>query len=558
MAGAAEPESGEEHLRREFARRWPRWAARLRADLAAGEPPIYAGAPVLIPGFEVLLAEGHREVGRDDAAALRVQGDQVDGFLVGHPVQLSGVAGLTPPLLVAPSAGGVRCEGADGKTREVDLQAEVCGLQIEGAELFRRLQVEPPLLLTATRFPEFRSVTVYELATFYLPALRGFTAMTRSGAAESTELVEQQVDYLRFLLSLLPRGGDAVCVDVGTGSGWLAGALGRAGAAEVFGFDLRVASVGAFYELYPEADRSLLALGDMFDWPLGADCVDLIMIRNNSAFAFAKELGGPFTEMFRACRASLRPGGLIYLTYLSNCSGVEEAAFTNLGLREILAGLKGTGLDVVKIMRQGTGFGLLFAADPDLARIGREVVGQRIAARDQYFADEGEDHDVLHNWLVCLTDVAAEIGLAAVKQGRSKVLLRGDELMVAQMRVLLYEWYQVFCLVVEEAPAGDGDVLVVDLGGRLGGDDGEASDLRPFAARGADRRAAEYRRPWQFASLSGDQDRPISRVLAARMPGRLRCLAIGSELPAAEPEPAPRLSLLQRWRRRLVRSRLRT
>lgn len=551
------PSGGARTLKEEFERRWPAWARRLRPGLLRDQFEVYAGAPVLISGLGELLRDGHREIGRADAARLQVEGDEARGFVAGHPLRLTGVSDLVPPLMLGPRDDGVVCTDAEGRQVAVDISGEVASRSVAGAEMLGLLYLEPPLLVTASRFPELRSVTVYELATFFLPSLHGFTPLNGEIDTGAVAMVQEQAPFLRWLLDLLPRRSPRVAVDVGAGGGWLTGALGEAGASEALGFDLRVGDLLTFYQQYRKSDRAILALGDMFDWPLGDRCVDLILVRNSSALVFTDRFDAPFQDMFQAMGRSLRPGGILYLTFLTNCSGVEEASFSNIGLDEILAGLQGTGLEVVKMMRQGTGFGLVLTVDPRWSRLRSRVVAQRIAARDQYFVDDTHDEEVLRNWLVCLTDVTAEIGLRAAQTGWRNIELYGDPVMVAQVGVLLYEWYQAICRNVE--PGGlapeNPTILRVDLGRRFGGRSREQADVRPFEARGARWRARACAPPWRFCSLSGDQDRPISQVLAARMPGRLRLLAEDPAQREALPEEVPELDRWARWRRYWLRRR---
>ena len=95
-------------------------------------------------------------------------------------------------------------------------------------------------------------------------------------------------------------------------------------------------------------------MADMFKWCYAPDAYACIAVRNNSAFAMAKEFDSQFVEFANECSRSLRPTGMVYLSYLSDNAGVETKGLANIPLPDVYRYFEDTNLRIAKLMKLAT------------------------------------------------------------------------------------------------------------------------------------------------------------------------------------------------------------
>lgn len=447
-----------------FAARWPRWRDRLGERLQGGDLPVELGLPILIERYPELGSRLHREIGRADAAELQIPSNgTAQGYCMGYLLRLKGLRGARPPIQLHPGTAGAEAEDAEGRRWPVEVVAEYHGQELSGAEFFARFP-EPPLLVTATQFPDPASVTLYEVLPYLGAELPRFVEDYRSHDGDSRRMAEQQAPFLAWVLGLFGDGAQTRCVDVGCGTGWLSGSLALAGADDTLGFDLRRGSLAGFVTTFPEAERSMLAVGDMFDWPLGPESVDLVCLRNNSAFAFAREFGAEFVALFEAMGRSLRPGGGIYLSFVGNGAGRRTGSgLQNPSLVALTRATRSTGLEVVKLMRVAEFSGaLLCRAGEPPAHLAAQVNAQRNRVHAQISGTRKAETELAQAWALCLLDIAGEIILRMLETGAGALRWQGPSWIRWQLDLVLRNHYPEF-LELRQAAAPDAAPLLVDL-----------------------------------------------------------------------------------------------
>jgi len=269
------------------------------------------------------------------------------------------------------------------------------------------------------------------------------------------------VPWLKWLFDAwrLPVGSHAT-LDIGCSYGWMAAAMSVAGAATSIGTDIRRPNHDAFRSTFP-ASTAVLAMADMFKWCYAPDRFAFISIRNNSAFCMAPQLDEKFVELGRNVRRSLTQGGLAYLSFLTNFSGMRsDDGFTNLPLADIIDYLHRTGLHIVKMMKLGGATAFLLCRPEDAAHfdgLQRTIThGQRFHALREYVEARVDGAvpapRILRNLFLAAADMASEIALRWHICERATVCLFGRGILtyyVWRIMTVLYPHIPVGGFVVE-------------------------------------------------------------------------------------------------------------
>lgn len=496
-------------LERVFEARWENWRQRLSQDLQDSEIPVELGLPILIPGYRRLQREGHRQYGVLDSQQLSVEPDgEVRAFCLGYAVTITGLRGARPPihLLLGPS-GPIAIDGEEVEFA-VRVRADYHGRQLQDRELFAAFP-EPPLLVTASQYPEVGSVTMYELVPYLGTTLPRFALDYPSVDEGSRRMAEAQVPFLRWFFDQFGGATGKVCVDVGCGTGWLSGALAIAGVDSTIGVDLRRGSLAGFTSTFPEAENDLLAVGDMFEWPLGDRTVDVVFFRNNSAFCFGEVLGAEFQRMFMRVGASLRVGGVVYLSFISTGSGVADNGFTNLPFTRLREALCGTGLSLVKLMRIGS------CSCAWICREGERPVGhddeserRRWMAFQEVESATAPDDLCRQRFSRCLVDIAGEVVLRMWESGAQRVKIRGPSWLCWQLQLVLEWMFPEAQARISVAGAGP-EPLRVDLN-PVAKEDQDAGVFQPFVRQEQVSHSAAIE---PYYLISADHDLLVSAAL---------------------------------------------
>jgi SAM-dependent methyltransferase len=475
-------------------------------DASGNRYPLLPGdVPMLIPGLPELL-RGHFEACRQvapDSAQLNRTASEVRQWLRGGPFTVY-LFGLTLEIFAAeevqrdeaPVAAetatipGALIEGDDGQPylacsdallRLKDLRLTHGGMVLDDYSALReRIVLEPPFLLTAEPYPDMLFSLLFEVVLF-LDRSRYEAVVRPPAGGKNSWQTEEDVRLLVCVRPGLREGIDqmAVCntdyfrglidaydldvaergsLDIGCGAGFLSQALVMAGARRVVGTDLRFASLSNLLPPGGQEPQPLYCGADMFRWCYGEGQFALICNRNNSAYAKAKSLDGPFVQLGRDMARSLAPNGLIYLSFLTSRSGVgSPTGFTNLTLADLWDHIGECGLHWLNLMTLGTYNAMLLCRPEDREamqeRCRRFAMNQRVRALGDYLTTESPGSNVLRNMFLAFSDFACQMRMAMLRRGVSRYLLWGDNLLSYYVWRLAYVFFpHIQCAGIVSCP----------------------------------------------------------------------------------------------------------
>lgn len=543
-------------------------ASNVLRDASGNGFPMADDVPVLMPHVEQFLKD-HFAVSRRSGAThpwllgstaellAKLRNEELITYVFGYRIIVSAaesvISGPAEPGTLAENDGQPVIHTSDGAIRPLRMRLEWSSVRAESWHDIRIfLRLTPPYFLLSESFPSTDLVVLYEvlpwLGDAFAGGARAISDATPQNLAKAPGFVAN-VPYYRWLYDaygLDTETGGAV--DIGCGDGFLAAALEAAGMRHVIGTDLRRPSLATYVSQYPEAQRSLLGMADMFAWCYPPDAFSLINVRNNSAFAFATAFGGPFPAFARSMASSLRADGLAYLSSVTDGSASISPPYTNRPVTEFLDLFSGNGLVPVKLMKLGSGTGFLLVR-PENAGLADKVravsEGQRHRALRDYLAwSPGDATDALRNQFLAVADFASEIALTAYKSGKRTVTLWGEGILAYQTwRMLGVQHPHItvggfVCAKKADAPSAfnivtpeqaerswgedqlrvDVDLAVYEriLAGKGRASDRRSPDLTFFGATASEALAEgdAAAGPWSFNYLSGDQDQSLPAIAA--------------------------------------------
>ncbi|AMG35792.1 class I SAM-dependent methyltransferase [Achromobacter xylosoxidans] len=391
------------------------------------------GVPILIPGLRELF-DNHFQISAETGRALHIAADApVIGYALGCKLVIEEIGDAV--TADHPAGALFDCNGrpafvtADGPRLVSKLHLDMLGAQHGWETIQKKLKGAPPYLLLDQQFPDHRFSTYYELLLFLgertIDDLQcgtethGHTVPVEQDG--NHELTRLNCSYFRSIIDGfgLPLTAHPA-LEIGCGSGFLSRSIKEAGATEIIGTDLRLS--GFCFETWAEPGFTP-GLANMFQWSYPENHFSLIAIRNNSAFAFARNLDAAFATFLKTCMKSLRQDGGIYLTFLTDGSGGMSAkGFTNLQLSTLVTWLIEQGVYVLKMMRLGSMVGFWVSKNASLSdRIRRHTHNQRLRALQEYMGSDSGQHDQT----LAMADFASEIALNCYLRGVSTVALWG-------------------------------------------------------------------------------------------------------------------------------------
>ncbi|AUA58958.1 Uncharacterised protein [Achromobacter spanius] len=408
-------------------------------DRAGNRFPICSGVPVLIPNLEQLFQE-HYRISKEAGCAIDgigctpftayVLGFRITIKSLGSPVKSDHAIGTLFDIDGKPAI--VLDEGT-WLVESLTLHTQP--IETDWAAIQAKLTGGAPYLLLDKPFPNPVFPTYYELIGYGVGAILGthedgpkLRGKTDAGADYYDHLELQNAAYFSAVSRgfNLPLSKHPV-LDIGCDTGFLTRAMVRAGATEAVGTDLRISS---FSDSRWLSESVAPGLANMFQWCYPEDHFSVIAVRNNSAFAFATELDDTFAAFVQNCLASLKTDGAMYLSFLTNGSGiVGDDGFANKTVAEIARWISGQGATILKMMRLGTMLGFWLAkGDARVSNVQHHTNNERVGAFVRYAENVGARHDQA----LAIADFASEIALHCYLKGTCKAALWGNGILSYQ------------------------------------------------------------------------------------------------------------------------------
>lgn len=408
-------------------------------DQTGNRFPICRGVPVLIPHLEQLF-EDHYRISRETGCAIDGTGDApFTAFVLGCRITISAlgdkVDSAHPIGTLFDVAGQPAVVLAEGARFVQGMTLHTQPAETGWAAIQAKLACVFPYLLLDKPFPTPVFPTYYELIGHGAEIVLG----TRQAGPERVSKADSESGYYDRLelqnaeyFSAIVRGfglpiSEHPALDIGCDTGFLTRALVRAGAAEAIGTDLRLSS---FSGRQWQSGSVTPGLANMFQWCYPNDNFSVIAVRNNSAFAFATQFDATFESFLQNALASLRDDGALYLTFLTDGSGVQGPdGFANKPVAEIVPWVRGQGATILKMMRLGTMLGFWLAKGGNLFQsVRRHSQNERMGAFTRYSAHI----DARHDQALAIADFASEIALHCYLKGVSKAALWGNGILSYQ------------------------------------------------------------------------------------------------------------------------------
>lgn len=245
-------------------------------------------------------------------------------------------------------------------------------------------------------------------------------------------LFEKNIPYISFLFEEFKLNvEDYPCLDIGCDDGFLAAAMEKAGAKYPVATDLRLTALPMIHQEYG-VKYVMSGMADMFKWSYKPATYSFIAIRNNSALCKASELDSCFDEFICNVINSLAPGGVVYLSFLTNGTGtISEDGFRNFKIKDILEFFFRNNVGVIKLMKLGTMTVFLLGRPEDYLSA-RQTVMSSMRARvqatvtDYHESNQKNDSLILRNSFLAVADEVSEVAFRYYKKKRRGILFIGQ------------------------------------------------------------------------------------------------------------------------------------
>ncbi|AZS78749.1 class I SAM-dependent methyltransferase [Achromobacter spanius] len=408
-------------------------------DQSGNSFPIFKGVPILIPNLEQLF-EDHYRISKETGCVIDgAQEAPFTAYVLGFRITISALGNKVdsthPVGTLFDVEGQPAVILADGAHMVHELSLHTRPPETTWGDIKAKLACAAPYLLLDKPFPTPVFPTYYELIGHGAEIVLG-TRQEEPKLAGNADTESEHHDRLELLnaeyFSAITRGfglpiDKYPVLDIGCDTGFLTRALLRAGATEAIGTDLRPSSFSDHQWL---SNALTPGLANMFHWCYPQDGFSVIAVRNNSAFAFASHFDAPFESFLQNCLASLRDDGALYLTFLTNGSGVPGAdGFANKSIAEIVHWINDQGATILKMMRLGTMLGFWLAKGENLvSSVRRHAQNARMGAFVRY----SESANARHDQALAIADFASEIALNCYLKGATKASLWGSGILSYQ------------------------------------------------------------------------------------------------------------------------------